>query len=88
MTTYRKRMWARTDCGIFSLPPICRHEARLMASSMAWVAPLPDAGRKECAASPICTMREPGEVQLGWGSRQRSSKLMTVLGGVHLTRRL
>jgi hypothetical protein len=42
---YRKRMWTRTDWGMLSLPPICRHDAIEMASSMACVAPLPEAGR-------------------------------------------
>lgn len=45
IASYLNRMCARTDCGIFSLPPICRHEAIEMASSMACVAPFPEAGR-------------------------------------------
>lgn len=49
---------------------------------MAWVAPLPEAGRKECAASPICMMRACGEAHFGRGLRQKSSKLTMVFEGV------
>jgi hypothetical protein len=62
------------------------HEAIDIASSIACVAPFPEAGRYECAASPIWITRAPGDVQLGCGLRQRSSKLTMVFGGVTLTR--
>lgn len=45
------------------LPPSCRQVARVIASSIAWLAPLPDDGRNECALSPTWTIRPAGEVQ-------------------------
>lgn len=59
-----------------------------MASSMAWVAPLPEAGRNEWAASPMLTTSPPGEAHFGCGFLQKSSKLTIVLGGVSLMRSL
>ena len=82
----RKRICARTLWGMFDFPPSWRQLASETASSIAWVAPFPLAGKKECAASPICMTRAFGDVQLGWGLRQRSSKLTIVFGGVHLTK--
>jgi hypothetical protein len=55
------------------------------ASSMDWVAPFPEAGRKEWAASPILTTRPPGDAHFGCGSRQYNSKLTMVFGGVSPT---
>lgn len=34
------------------LPPSWRHIARVIAPSIAWLAPLPEDGRNECALSP------------------------------------
>ena len=54
------------------LPPNCRQVARVIASSIAWLAPLPDDGRNECALSPTWTMRPAGEVQSSQRSRHMS----------------
>jgi hypothetical protein len=56
-----------------------------MASSIAWVAPFPEDGRYECAASPTWITRAPGDAQFCCGFRHHKPKLTIVSGGVVLT---
>ena len=68
--------------GILSLHAILRQAARDNPSSIACVAPVAECGMKACAASPIFTIRPPGEAHTGSGSLKVILKSTTESGGV------
>lgn len=65
---------------MFSLPPNLRHSAKVIASSIACVAPLPDVGKNGWHASPSWAIRPDLLVHTGWGLRHINFQSMTSLG--------
>ena len=76
--TDRNVLYTFVALEILLFPPSCKHVAKVIASSIAWLAPLPEDGRNECALSPTCTTWPAGEVQLSQRSRHISFQWMMV----------